>query len=225
MTLKIKFMIYAYASSFFFSTVLFISAGRIDYFQGWIYLLINFISTLMNVLTIQSNPELMSERTKPGEGTKSWDKLILGSSFLVFVSTIVLAGLDSGRYRWSPQLHWSIYALGILLMISGQIIFLLARSENRLFSTVVRIQRERGQTVCDSGLYGVIRHRGYSGMMISTIGLPFVLGSIWSAVPSFVSMILLCMRTFLEDKTLENELDGYVEYTKKTPYKLIPWIW
>ena len=225
MTLKIKFILNAFVSSFLFSIVLFVSAGRIAYFQGWIYLLTNVVVTLMNVLTLQSNPDLMSERTKPGEGTKSWDKLILGASFLVFVSTIVLAGLDSGRYRWSPQLHWGIYALGILLMISGQIAFLLARRENMFFSTVVRIQRERGHTVCDSGVYRVIRHPGYLGMMISTMGLPFLLGSLWCVLPTILAVILLCIRTFLEDRTLKDELTGYLEYTRKTRYKLVPWVW
>ena len=110
-------------------------------------------------------------------------------------------------------------------MISGQIIFLAARNENKFFSTVMRIQKERGHTVCESGLYSVIRHPGYLGMMVSTIGLPLILGSLWSTIPAFVSITLLCIRTVLEDNTLKDELDGYREYTKKIPYKLFPWIW
>jgi len=215
----------AFISSFLFSIVLFISAGRINYFEGWIYLLTSFTATLMNVLAIRTDDELMRERTKPGEGTKSWDKLLLGFSFLIFISTVVIAGLDTGRYQWSPHFSLRINAVGVFLMIAGQIVFLVARSENKFFSTVVRIQKDRGHTVCQSGVYKVVRHPGYIGIIISTIGIPFVLGSLWSVIPSFFSIALLCVRTSLEDKTLKEELEGYIEYSKKTPYKLIPWVW
>ena len=222
---KTKFVLNAFISYSFFSILLFVAAGTLNYFQGWLYVSVNFIATVMNILTIQSNPELMTERTRPGTGIKSWDKRILGFSFLIFVLTLLLAGLDSGRYGWSPEWNWSIYALGVCALISGQIIFLLARSENKYFSTVMRIQKERGHTVCDSGLYRVVRHPGYLGMIVSTIGLPCILGSLWSAIPTFFAIILLCMRTSFEDKTLADELEGYTAYAEKTPYKLIPLIW
>jgi protein-S-isoprenylcysteine O-methyltransferase Ste14 len=225
MTIKTKFILNAFISSLLFSIVLFISAGRIDYLQGWAYLFTSITTTLMNVLTIKANPELMSERTNPGEGIKPWDKMLLGLSLLVFVATMILAGLDSGRYQWSTQVPLSVVALGIFFMISGQTIFLVARKENKFFSTVMRIQKERGHTVCESGIYSVIRHPGYLGMIISTIGIPLILCSLWSVIPIFVSIVLLCIRTILEDNTLKIELDGYTEYIKKTPYRLIPWIW
>lgn len=225
MTLKTKFTLNAFISSFFFSLILFVAAGRIDYCQGWVYGAASFVTTIMNVLTIHSDNELMSERLQQGEGIKSWDKMLLGLSFLVFVLTVVAAGLDSGRYRWTPELPWSATAVGIFLMIAGQIIFLSARNENKFFSTVVRIQKERGHTVCDSGLYRIVRHPGYFGMIISTLGLPWILGSIWSGIPVTVSIIFLCVRTVLEDKTLVNELEGYNAYCQKTRYKLIPRVW
>jgi len=225
MTIKTKFILNAFISSLLFSIVLFISAGRIDYLQGWIYLFTSFTTTLMNVLAIKANPELMSERTNPGEGIKPWDKMLLGISLLVFVATMILAGLDSGRYQLSTHVPWSVVALGMFFMISGQTIFLVARKENKFFSTVMRIQKERGHTVCESGIYRVIRHPGYLGTIISTIGIPLILCSLWSIIPIFVSIVLLCIRTILEDNTLKIELDGYTEYIKKTPYRLIPWIW
>jgi protein-S-isoprenylcysteine O-methyltransferase Ste14 len=225
MTIKTKFTLNAFISSLFFSIVLFVSAGRINYHQGWVYLFTSFTTTLMNVLAIKANPELMNERANPGEGIKPWDKFILGLSLLVFVATMILAGLDSGRYQLSPQAPWIVTALGMFFMISGQTIFLAARKENKFFSTVMRIQKDREHTVCESGLYRVIRHPGYLGMIISTIGLPLILCSLWSAIPIFVSIVLLIVRTILEDDTLKIELDGYTEYIKKTPYRLIPWIW
>jgi protein-S-isoprenylcysteine O-methyltransferase Ste14 len=89
----------------------------------------------------------------------------------------------------------------------------------------VRIQKERGHVVCDTGLYKLIRHPGYLGMAISLMGLPLLTSSFWSIIPTALAIILMLVRTSLEDKTLQNELDGYIEYTLKTRYRLIPFVW
>lgn len=225
MTVPSRFALNAFVSSLAFSALLFVAAGRFDYTEGWVYLLTSLLSALVNVVTIRGNPELMNERSKPGDGVKSWDKVLLGLSFLVSISTLILAGLDSGRYGWSPHWPWYVMALGVALLASGQAIFLVARKENKYFSTVVRIQKERGHTVCEAGIYKVVRHPGYLGMMVSTAGLPLILGSYWSTIPVFVSIILLGIRTSLEDRTLKDELDGYKLYVQKTPYRLIPRVW
>lgn len=222
---KVKLLIKGFVTNLVFSAILFICAGRINYTQGWIFLSANILATLMNYFTIHKNSELINERSKPGEGIKSWDKLLLGLSALIYVIIIVLAGLDSGRFLWTPNFNWSISISGVILMIIGQILFLTARSQNIFFSTVVRIQKERGHVVCDTGLYKIVRHPGYLGMIISLMGLPLITTSIWSIIPTLIAIILLLIRTSLEDKTLINELDGYVEYTKKTRNKLIPLVW
>jgi protein-S-isoprenylcysteine O-methyltransferase Ste14 len=225
MHVKTRFILNAFIASFAFSLILFISAGRMDYLQGWIYFCTSVVTTSMNVLTIRDDDELMRERSRPGEGTKRWDAQILGASLLLSIAALVIAGLDSGRYGWSPQLHWSISAAGAFLMVAGLVVFLAARRENRFFSTVVRIQRERGHTVCTTGVYGIVRHPGYAGMIVSTLGLPLLLGSLWSAVPVFLSIVLLFVRTTLEDKTLMEELEGYKEYAGRIRYRLVPGIW
>lgn len=222
---KVKLLIKGFVTNLVFSAILFICAGRINYTQGWIFLSANILATLMNYFTIHKNSELINERSKPGEGIKSWDKLLLGLSALIYVIIIVLAGLDSGRFLWTPNFNWSISISGVILMIIGQILFLTARSQNNFFSIVVRIQKERGHVVCDTGLYKIVRHPGYLGMIISLMGLPLITTSIWSIIPTLIAIILLLIRTSLEDKTLINELDGYVEYTKKTRNKLIPLVW
>jgi protein-S-isoprenylcysteine O-methyltransferase Ste14 len=222
---KVKLLIKGFATNLVFSAILFICAGRIDYIQGWIFLSINIISTLMNYFTIHKNSELINERSKLGEGIKSWDKLLLGLSALIYVIIIVLAGLDSGRFQWTLNFNWSISIAGIILTVMGQILFLTARSQNNFFSSVVRIQKDRGHIVCDKGLYKIVRHPGYLGMIISLMALPLITTSIWSILPTLIAIILLLIRTSLEDKTLINELDGYLEYTRKTPDKMIPFVW
>ena len=222
---KVNLLIKGFASNIVFTAILFICAGRINYTQAWIFLSINILSTLMNYFTIRKNSELINERSKLGEGIKSWDKLILGMSALIYVVIIVLAGLDSGRFQWTSNFNWMISISGVILMVIGQIFFLTARSQNNFFSSVVRIQKDRGHTVCDTGLYKIVRHPGYLGMIISLMGLPLITTSIWSIIPTLIAIILLLIRTSLEDKTLINELDGYVEYTKKKRNKLIPLVW
>jgi protein-S-isoprenylcysteine O-methyltransferase Ste14 len=179
----------------------------------------------MNYFTIHQNSELINERSKIGDGIKSWDKILLGLSALIYVLIIVLAGLDSGRFHRTLNFNLNISISGVILIALGQILFLIARSQNNFFSSVVRIQKDRGHVVCDKGLYKIVRHPGYLGMIISLIGLPLITTSTWSIIPTMIAIILLLIRTSLEDKTLINELDGYVEYTMKTRNKLIPLIW
>ena len=223
--MKTKFLIKVFITTLVFSSILFLCAGKINYFQGWIFLATNMISALMNFWAIRNDPELMTERSIVGEGAKSWDKLILGLSSLTYLVNIAVAGLDSGRYQWSPDFHWSIYVLGVILTISGQVIFLAARKENKYFSSVVRIQTDRGHTVCDTGVYKIVRHPGYLGMTISLASIPLITGSVWSIIPTVTAIILLFIRTYLEDETLKIELPGYAEYTQRTRQRLIPKIW
>jgi protein-S-isoprenylcysteine O-methyltransferase Ste14 len=221
----IQLFLKSLAVALFFFLVLFISAGRINYWQGWLYLSMYLLMTLMTVIASIGNTELMNERFKPGKGIKKWDKLLLSISAPIYLIMLVVSGLDSGRFHWSPNLHWSLYILAIILTLFGHSFFLIAKRQNKFFSTVVRIQTERGHTVCDTGLYKIIRHPGYFGMIISTLGFPLLLGSLWSIVPVILSILILLIRTHLEDVTLINELTGYREYTQKIRYRLIPKVW
>lgn len=222
---KLQLLSKSLAISFFFFLALLISSGHFSYWQGWLYISMNIIMTLMTIYAAQFNPELTNERLSPGKGMKSWDKVILSVSSSIYVIMIVVAGLDSGRFNWSPEFHWTIYLIGIILTFSGHIIFLVAKTQNKFFSSVVRIQSDRGHTVCETGLYKFIRHPGYFGMIISTAGFPFLLGSYWCTIPVCVSIVLLLIRTSLEDKMLIKELNGYLEYSHKTRYKIIFGIW
>ena len=208
-----------------FFTIIFISAGHIIYWQGLVYVVIGLIMSVMSYTVFRIDPELLNERTKPGEGTKTWDKAILGLSLLLTISMYITAGLDSGRFHWSPDFHWSLYLAGIILTVSGQLLFLAAQKQNKFFSSTVRIQTGRGHTVCDTGLYKIVRHPAYMGSIIQALGFPLLFGSLWSIIPISLLIILFVTRTSLEDKTLKNELIGYPEYACKTRYRLIPNVW
>jgi protein-S-isoprenylcysteine O-methyltransferase Ste14 len=209
----------------FFLAVLLISAGRLNYWQAWVY---GGMSLLMNVATLlilRQEPGLARERSKPGAGTKAWDKKLLGLGLMLTLAILVIAGLDSGRNHWIPHLSWKWSIFGMVLNCAGMTLFLLALKENRFFSSVVRIQNDRRQIVCRTGPYGVIRHPGNAGMAIGTIGLPFLFMSIWSAIPMLLSVIIVVIRTHLEDMLLQDELEGYCDYQRSTRFRLIPGIW
>jgi protein-S-isoprenylcysteine O-methyltransferase Ste14 len=222
---RIRFLVKSFAGIFFLILILFISAGRIDYYQGWIYSAMSLLGLLMSFAPTNEDTELIHERSKPPKDAKEWDKDILKLSALATIIAYVVAGLDSGRYQWSPQFAWGTCLSGIVLMFIGQLLFLIAKKTNRFFSSVVRIQNDRGHTVCETGLYRFVRHPGYLGMIISWVGFPLLIGSIWSAIPVVFAIILLLVRTRLEDRMLTEELTGYSQYVQKTRYKLVPRIW
>ena len=222
---RIQLLVKSFTGIFFFIFILFISAGRIDYYQGWIYSAMSLLGLLMNFSPSNVDNELLHERSKPPKDAKEWDKHILKLSALITIIAYVIAGLDSGRYQWSPHLQWGICILGIVFMFSGQLLFLIAKKTNRFFSSVVRIQNDKGHAVCETGIYRFVRHPGYLGMIISWIGFPLLLGSVWSIIPIVLAIILLLVRTSLEDRTLIKGLTGYSQYIQKTRYKLVPGIW
>ena len=140
--------------------ILLISAGRFDYWQAWAYAVISTIMNLCIRFILRNAPDVAKERTKSGEGAKGWDKALLIAGFLLTIITLVVAGLDSGRSRSWPQLSWRWFFIGVALTTTGSALFLTSLKENRFFSSVVRIQTDRGHTVCRTGPYSIIRHPG-----------------------------------------------------------------
>lgn len=223
--MKNGYIVKQFIGSLVFFAIIFLSAGRILYWQGLVYLVIGLIMFMLNYTVLKMDAELLKERLKPGEGTLKWDKTILGLSFLVTILMYMVAGFDSGRYHWSPDFHWSIYLTGIVLTALGQLLFLVAQKQNKFFSSTVRIQSEREHLVCDTGLYKIVRHPAYMGSIIQALGFPLLFGSLWSIIPIFALIILFIIRTHLEDITLKNKLKDYSAYSEKTRYKIIPYVW
>lgn len=223
--MKTNYLAKHFVGSFVFFAIIFISAGRFNYWQGLVYVAIGLFMTILNYTVLSIDPELLKERSRSGEGTRKWDKIILGLSFLVTISMFVIAGLDSGRYHWSPDFSISFYLFGVIFTASGQLLFLIAQKQNRFFSSTVRIQTDRDHSVCETGLYKIVRHPAYLGSIIQATGFPLLFGSLWSIIPIGFLIILFITRTYLEDKTLKNELKGYIEYSEKTKYRIIPYVW
>jgi protein-S-isoprenylcysteine O-methyltransferase Ste14 len=209
----------------FLSAILFLSAGNLAWHWAWIFLGIYLASILINTFFLMRiHPETVAERGRPKE-MKGWDKIISGLwSLFQFLLIPIFAGLDQ-RWGWShqPELIWQIG--GGLLFALGLGLFGWAMITNSYFSTVVRIQNERGQMVCDQGPYHFVRHPGYVGTILQSIGVPFLLGSFWAFFPAGGAILLIVVRTVLEDRMLQVELPGYTDYTRQVHYRILPGVW
>jgi protein-S-isoprenylcysteine O-methyltransferase Ste14 len=205
--------------------ILLLTAWRWDYWQAWSLTGLSMILLVVNLIMMRNVPDVINERLSPGKGAKNWDKLIVSTvSLLTFVSMII-SGLDAGRYGWSPKFNWVLYLLFFVLYILGQALFFWSMRTNRFFSSLVRIQKDRQHMVCQEGPYKIVRHPGYVGWIIYTLFTPLILGSLWGLIPQGIAFILMLLRTKLEDDTLKKELSGYVQYAKKVKYRLVPRIW
>jgi protein-S-isoprenylcysteine O-methyltransferase Ste14 len=204
--------------------LLFLLAGRLDYWQGWVYLGLTVISLILMSTILTRNPELVEERLNPKQGMKRWDKFYFAVTTPLYLVALVLGGLDA-RFGWTKDMPWVAYLAGVGVYLIGQAVFLWARYTNNYFSSVVRIQTERGHTVCKDGPYRYVRHPGYVGGFLFTVTVGLVLGSWWASLPQVIAALLIIWRTALEDKTLQSELPGYAEFTKETRYRLVPGIW
>lgn len=205
--------------------VIFLCAGKLLYRQGILYIFVMFGTMVLMYISIRKNTGLINERLNPGKGIKYWDKIYFALSTPLYFATIVIGSLDTGRFNLSPKLPVFLYVIAVAVYLIGQLIFVWARRSNDYFSSVVRIQKDRGQKVCESGPYKYIRHPGYLGGLLFTAATPFIFGSLWALIPTAISIILMLIRTALEDGTLEKELEGYAEYKKKVRYKMMPYVW
>lgn len=204
---------------------LFLAAGRLDWQLGWIFLGIvtaGQIATTLMLLAV--NPPLLGERAWMKKGSKRWDTVIVGLADAGWMVTAIVAGLDT-RFNWSPRLGVMLTVVGFVLIVLGYLIFLWAMASNRFFSSFVRIQTDRGHTVETQGPYRFVRHPGYVGALLTYLASPLALGSLWTFIPATLMLVLFVFRTALEDRTLQHELEGYVDYARRVRFRLLPGIW
>jgi protein-S-isoprenylcysteine O-methyltransferase Ste14 len=204
---------------------LFGCAGRLDWERGWIFMITIFACVGINfAILLKTNPEVIEERSHLNRGAKKWDIVITSVATIFILATLAVAGFDE-RYGWCGSVGSGWLCLGVMLFVVGDLFFLWAMSVNKYFSKLVRIQAERGHKVVTSGPYRIVRHPGYLGWSVMWVGTPFILDSPWAFIPAVLSIILIVVRTALEDSTLQKELPGYLEYVSRVGYKLIPWVW
>ncbi|HEX9974327.1 MAG TPA: isoprenylcysteine carboxylmethyltransferase family protein [bacterium] len=209
-------------SVFLIAIILLVSAGRIEWFYAWVYIVTSVLVVITNAFIFP--PELISERGRKKENVEKWDRLMSGLIIIPWLALYIVAGLDI-RFGWSPELALWIHIAGLVFFILGNAFVSWAMISNTYFSTAVRIQYDRGHAVSSGGPYRYMRHPGYLGMIISILSTSIILGSIWALLPASLTVILFIIRTAFEDNTLQNKLEGYKEYAERVKYRLIPGIW
>jgi protein-S-isoprenylcysteine O-methyltransferase Ste14 len=200
-----------------------------DWWQAWVYGLIGVLGFVVSRLLVnRRHPDLIAERAKmmQHKDTQPWDEVLARLVGLGGALIPLAAGLDV-KYDWSKtDFSFAVEVIALVLMLIGYAIGSWALMENRFFSGVVRIQKERGHHVISAGPYAVVRHPGYAGALLTYFAAPLLLDSPWTFVPVIFMTVVLVIRTALEDRTLKHELPGYKEYaTQKTRYRLLPGIW
>ncbi len=198
-----------------------------DWWEAWVYAIIGILSfAISRGLAARRHPDLLAERARflQHEDAKPWDKLLsplvgLGGGLIPLV-----AGLDA-LFDWSPPFSLPVKILALVIILVGYALGSYALIENRFFSGMVRIQTDRGHQVVSSGPYRWIRHPGYAGALLTYLATPFFLDSRWAFLPVIFITIVLVIRTSLEDKILQDELQDYSDYARRVRYRLLPGVW
>ena len=211
----------------FFPLLPMIISGRWDWWQAWVMFALFVLSFIVSrAIAARKTPDILKERADYATqaNTQSWDKWL--SPIMAFGSVFILliAGLDE-LFNWSPDLPLGLELVGLALVVAGYIFGSFAFVENAFFYGTVRLQPERGQTVVKSGPYGWVRHPGYLGSLIASIGMPLLLDSLWAFIPMLVFGFFYVLRTHLEDRFLRENLAGYSDYASEVRFRLFPGIW
>jgi protein-S-isoprenylcysteine O-methyltransferase Ste14 len=204
---------------------LFFPAGRINWWPAWAALAVMLAwTTATAIVILRFNPDLLAERLGPRRGAKSWDTAILSVLGIVQLARYVVAGLDQ-RYGWTGGIPLLAQIAALIVCVLGYALVVWATASNAYFSQIVRIQKERGQTVATGGPYRYMRHPAYAGAILYELAVPVLLASWWALLVSVLNALLLILRTALEDRTLQDELDGYADYARQVRSRLLPGIW
>ena len=213
---------------FLVPALLFISAGTVNWPMAWVYVVLLLASTVgSRLIVFWRNPETLRERARftSSEGIKSWDRVLVMIVGLFGPMVVaIVAGLDR-RWGWSGDVPLGVQVVGAVLIAGGYGLAVWAMVENAFFSSVARIQEDRAQKVVTTGPYRIVRHPSYAGALLAALALPFVLDAIWALIPAALLGAALVLRTALEDRMLNEELDGYLRYAERTRYRLVPGLW
>jgi protein-S-isoprenylcysteine O-methyltransferase Ste14 len=207
------------------AAILFLAAGRLNWTWAWVYLGICLVSVAVNgAIVLRTSPETVAERGRP-QATQNWDKVVGGLWGLVLYLVVPLVASLDVRFGWTRGLSAAWNLAGAVMLAAGLGLGGWAMIANAYFSTAVRIQDDRGQTVCSTGPYRFVRHPGYVGFILQSMGTPLLLGSLWALVPGLMAAALMVIRTSFEDRMLQAELPGYQEYTHLVHHRLLPGVW
>ena len=201
--------------------LLFIPANTINYFNAWLLMGLLFIPMFIaGIIMMIKSPDLLLRRLNIKEKEQEQKEVVLLSG-LMFIIGFVVAGLNY-RYGWNTVPN-VIVLISSGLFILSYIMYAVVLKENTYLSRTIEV--EENQKVVDTGLYGIVRHPMYSITIFLFLSMPLILGSLYSFMVFLIYPFVIIKRIKNEEKVLEKELKGYIEYKKRVKYRLIPFIW
>lgn len=201
--------------------LIFLPAGSVDYWQGWLFMATLFVPILVaGVVMLIKSPALLESRLKAKEGQKEQD-VVVKLSGLLFVAAFVVAGLN-WRYAWLVLPDWIVWSAAVAFVLC-YLLYAEVMRENACLSRTIEVQD--GQRVVDTGLYGVVRHPMYTATSLLFLAMPLVLASPISLLIMLLYIPLIVVRIIHEERFLRANLEGYAEYAERIRYRLIPYIW
>ncbi len=209
------------------AALLFVPAGTTAWPEAWVYLgIIAGVGVAAGLWFARHDPGLLRERlASPLQaGQPAWDKAILSLFFLLFLASFVVMGLDAVRWQTTIMPVW-VEASGAACILASYAIIWLVLAENSFAAPVVKIQRERGQRIVTTGPYAVVRHPMYGGAIPFLLGTPLLLGSAFGLVFAVLLVVLLAIRSILEEQALAKSFPEYAAYRQKVKYRLVPYLW
>lgn len=199
----------------------FLSAGTMQYWNGWLMLGILFIPMLLMGLVLLVKDRSLLEKRLQLKEKQTTQKGVVALSGLMFLAGFVLAGLDF-RFRWLP-LPKAVSVIAAVIFLAGYGMYAEVLRENTYLSRTVEVQED--QKVIDTGLYGIVRHPMYTATLLMFLAMPLVLGSVIALAVFLAYPVIIIARLNNEEQVLEEGLKGYTEYKKKVKYRLLPFIW
>ncbi|MDI7276465.1 MAG: isoprenylcysteine carboxylmethyltransferase family protein [Anaerolineae bacterium] len=200
---------------------------RWDWWEAWVYGITAVLGfAISRVLAARRHPDVIAERARflRQEDVEPWDRRLAPLAALGGGLIVLVAGLDA-RLNWSPAFSLPLKLLSLAILLAGYALASYALIENRFFSATVRIQLDRGHQVVSSGPYRWVRHPGYAGGLLTYLASPLLLDSPWAFIPAALLVIVVLIRTALEDRALQDRLQGYRDYARRVRYRLLPGVW
>lgn len=221
MKLKRKAFLLFLSSLLVIGLMLFLPAGSLNYWQGWLFIAILFIPCIFVAFYFfKHDPGLLERRLKFKE-KEVQQKLLIKISIFVFFIGFLIPGFDY-RYHWSNVSVFLVIISAIIVLIGYSIVFFVFK-ENSFTSRTVEVYKK--QKLVSTGPYSIIRHPMYLGVILMYISMPLTLGSYYALIFSIPMIFVIIFRTLNEEKVLARDLKGYKQYMKKVKYRIIPYLW
>lgn len=172
-------------------------------------------------------PGLAAERERflRNPNTPAWDARLALAVVALTPLAYLAAGLQHRLQPPPPRMPLAAQLAAGALDVAGLALSCWALAANRWFSSVVRIQAERGHAVCSAGPYAWLRHPGYAGFNAQGIGEALLLQSSWAGGLVALRAALLVLRTLWEERLLAQQLPGYAAYMRATRSRWLPGVW